>query len=174
MHSHCPILPAARDGQRLRPLHIPWRRVIRGRRSLRRGPRSWAHIFWGAAEMRRAQIQFHGTYKESAKLLTSQAAAADVTGCLSPQRTGLAYFIRKHACMYPVAVRPVLGLQLKQLGKTGQAPCLTPLATATGPRQRLLILLGSAPDFPGTLLFRHLIARCGCQACCGSTWLSDE
>lgn len=31
--------------------------------------------------MRRAQIQFHGTYKENAVLLTSRAAAADVTGC---------------------------------------------------------------------------------------------
>jgi hypothetical protein len=28
-----------------------------------------------------------------------------------------------------------------------------PLATATGPRQRLLILLGSVPDFPGALSF---------------------
>lgn len=31
--------------------------------------------------MRWAQLQFHGTYKENAELLTSQAAAADVTGC---------------------------------------------------------------------------------------------
>lgn len=62
--------------------------------------------------------------------------------------------------MYPVVVRPVLGtpkpvfsLQQKQLGKVGLASCLPPLPTDTAPRQRLLILLGSVPDFPGTLSF---------------------
>lgn len=62
--------------------------------------------------------------------------------------------------MYPVVVRLVLGtpksvfsLQQKQLRKVGLAPCLTPLPTDTAPRQRLLILLGSVPDFPGTLSF---------------------
>lgn len=173
MQSHCPILPVARDGQRLRPLHIPWRKVIRGRRSLRRGPRSCTHIFWRAAEMRWAQIQFHGTYKENAKLLMSQAAAGSfkLRLPLNPHITGRAYFIWKRACMFPVVVRPVLGLQFR---KIGQAPCLTPLATATGSRQRLLISLGSAPDFSSTLPSWHLIARCSCQACCGSTWLGDE
>lgn len=78
--------------------------------------------------MSRAQIQFHGTYRERAELLTSQAAADPFKLWLplSPQRTGCASFIRKHAFMYPVVVRPVLGtpkpvfsLQQKQLGKVG-------------------------------------------------------
>lgn len=113
--AHCPILPAAWDGQRLGPLHIPWRRVIRGRRSLRRGPRSWAHIFRGAAEMRWAQVQFHGTCEVKVDLLTPCA----VTDPFKPQLrqgpqspTGHAHFIerdtgilgRKHACAQELSV----------------------------------------------------------------------
>lgn len=48
---------------------------------------------------------------------------------------------------------PVSLLQRKQLGrKLREAPCQMPLAAATGSGQRLLIALGSAPDFSSTLL----------------------
>lgn len=120
--AHCPILPAAWDGQRLGPLHIPWRRVIRGRRSLRRGPRSWAHIFWGAAEMRWAQVQFHGTCEGKVGPADTMCChrslqTAASSGPSEPNRTCPLYRKGhwdpgKEACMCPEVVGLVLGIQM--------------------------------------------------------------
>lgn len=57
--------------------------------------------------------------------------------------------------MCPEVVSLVLGILMpvSLRRKIREAPCHMPLAEATGSGQRLLIALGSAPDFSSTLLF---------------------